>query len=143
MLSDNCSYFRVNSEYYYYGGMDYIKAELFDGYEEMRQDIINKMNDLKAQGMDRLVIDLRNNSGGMGMVAQNIASVFADVDFLSEKSYLTRSGKMVSLAKPAKIGKAEFSNIPITVIVNSRTCSAGDCLTYWLSKFHGGDNWVC
>ena len=137
MLSDNCSYFRVNSEYYYYGGMDYIKAELFDGYEEMRQDIINKMNDLKAQGMDRLVIDLRNNSGGMGMVAQNIASVFADVDFLSEKSYLTRSGKMVSLAKPAKIGKAEFSNIPITVIVNSRTCSAGDCLTYWLSK---GDN---
>ena len=137
MLNNNCGYFRVTREYYYYGGMDYIKAELFDGYEALRQDIINKMNDLKAQGMDRLVIDLRYNSGGMGMVAQNIASVFVDVDFLSEKAFLTSSGKMVSLAKPAKIGKAEFSDIPITVIVNSETCSAGDCLTYWLSR---GDN---
>lgn len=137
MLNDNCGYFRVTREYYYYDGMDYIKAELFDGYEAMRQDIINKMNELKIQGMDRLVIDLRNNSGGMGMVAQNIASVFVDVDFLSEKSFLTNSGKMVSLAKPAKIGNAEFSDMPITVIVNSRTCSAGDCLTYWLSR---GDN---
>lgn len=137
MLNDNCGYFRVTREYYYYDGMDYIKAELFDGYEAMRQDIINKMNELKIQGMDRLVIDIRNNSGGMGMVAQNIASVFVDVDFLSEKSFLTNSGKMVSLAKPAKIGKAEFSDMPITVIVNSRTCSAGDCLTYWLSR---GDN---
>lgn len=137
MLNDNCGYFRVTSEYYYYEGMDYVKAELFDEYEEMRQEISGKMNDLKAQGMDRLVIDLRNNSGGMGMVAQNIASVFVDVNFLSEKAFLTRNGKMVSLAKPAKIGKAEFSDIPITVIVNSRTCSAGDCLTYWLSR---GDN---
>lgn len=49
MLNDNCGYFRVTREYYYYDGMDYIKAELFDGYEAMRQDIINKMNErLKA-----------------------------------------------------------------------------------------------
>lgn len=137
MLNNNCGYLRVKSEYYYYGGMDFVKAELFNGYEEMRKELSEKMKLLKEQGMECLIIDLRKNSGGMGMVSQNIASLFVDVEFLAEESYMSRSGKMVQLGKPAKISEAEYSDMPIAVLVNAETCSAGDCLTYWLSR---GDN---
>jgi carboxyl-terminal processing protease len=86
--------------------------------EEMQQ----AMTSLKAQGMQALILDLRNNPGGMLDGAVAISDMFVETGrILTVKG---RTGETVYDAKPA----GTFSGFPMAVLVNSNTASAGEII---------------
>lgn len=81
------------------------------------------IEDLRSQGVDKLVIDLRNNGGGLLTAATDTADLFLeegvilyeeDVD-TGEQTYRARSG-----------GAA--TDLPIVILINELTASASEIL---------------
>lgn len=129
MLDSNTGYIYVSNEMYspFKGAVGY----LFDDSSYLTKVVDEKLQNLINQGMTDLIIDLRANSGGYLTESEAIASLFTNDSYLVlkdakyfsnlyDKSYLRGNGK--------------YSNMKITVLVNSDTASAGDCLAYLLSK---------
>ena len=129
MLDSNTGYIYVSNEMYspFKGAVGY----LFDDSSYLTKVVDEKLQNLINQGMTDLIIDLRVNSGGYFTESAAIASLFTNDSYLVlkdakyfsnlyDKSYLRGNGK--------------YSDMKITVLVNSDTASAGDCLAYLLSK---------
>lgn len=133
MLNESCGYLRINSESFYRNDFNEYLSALTGDYPLLREDIEAKIEELENKGMDRLIIDLRNNRGGYTHISQNIASLFVDIPMTPDNARLN-GDKIEAFEKPRVIGNGRWSNIPIAVIVNGETCSAGDCLAYWLSE---------
>ena len=133
MLNDNCGYLRVNSESFFDLGKDEIKAVLTGYYSELGEKLRADIKLLENQGMDRMIIDLRNNKGGYDFVSQTIASLFLDKPMMPDITNY-KNGKFVQSQEARKIGRAEWQDIPIVIIVNGETCSSGESLAYWLSR---------
>lgn len=133
MLNDNCGYLRVNSERPDVFGKDEIYGALSGNYPKRREKIKNDIEALEQKGMDRIIIDIRNNRGGYSFISNAVSSLFTDDPVMPEvSSYI--NGEFVTFEEAKTIGKAEWDNIPIVVLVNGETCSAGDCLAYNLSQ---------
>ena len=105
----------------------YIQIASFDKktYNEFKEHF----EKLENQGMKKLIIDLRNNPGGIVEVTEKIADMF-----LSEGTIYSMKGKNY----PEKIIVADqnATEIPITILVNGNSASASEILTGAL-KDHG------
>lgn len=139
MLDGETGYLRVkDEEFVSVDDLPSIISQLTYRNDDAYNSLREKIEDLKDQGMKRMVIDIRNNSGGYGWLSQMIASMFVDMEMTPESAYL-KGKEFRSLQKPRKFGEAAYSDIPVAVLVNVSTCSAGDVLAYYLSK---GNNTV-
>lgn len=77
---------------------------------------------MKLMSKDGIVLDLRNNSGGLFKNAVEIADMFlAEGEIVST---VTKSNKVKDFAHPAQITKSN-----IVILVNERTASASEILT--------------
>lgn len=99
----------------------YLEISSFD--EGTAEDFKTKFESLKAQGIKSLIIDLRNNGGGIVKEATTIAD------------YIVPKGKdlliTVDKNKKEEIEKAEkdpIIDMPIVVLVNENTASASEIL---------------
>jgi carboxyl-terminal processing protease len=100
-------------------GLGYISISLFT--ERTDKELEAALEDLKALGATRLILDLRNNSGGLLETSIDVASQFLSDGVVlyeqrrdqEEKSYPVRRG-----------GKA--TDIPLVVLVNAGTASASE-----------------
>lgn len=100
-------------------GLGYVSISLFT--ERTDKELETALEDLKAKGATHLILDLRNNSGGLLQTAINVASQFIPDGIVlyeqrrdqEEKSYPVRRG-----------GKA--TDIPLVVLVNAGTASASE-----------------
>lgn len=81
--------------------------------------------------MTNLIIDLRANSGGYMTESEAIASLFTNDNYLVSKDAKYNSNLY---DKSYLKGNGKYANMNITILVNSDTSSAGDCLTYMFSK---------
>jgi len=91
-----------------------------NSYEELHQ----AMEKLKAQGADSLVLDLRNNPGGLLEVAIKIAE-----DFLpAGKTIVSTKGRQSSQDTIAKSENAhgEFLDWPMAVMINEGSASGSE-----------------
>lgn len=100
----------------------YIEISTFDDgfYDEFKQ----KWEELKEKNITSLIIDLRNNGGGIVDEAVNIADMMIEKD----KTILITSNK----DKTEEITKAKqekIIDIPIVILVNENTASASEILT--------------
>lgn len=100
----------------------YIEIPAFDEgcYNEFKQ----KWEELKAKNITSLIIDLRNNGGGIVDEAINIADMMVEKD----KTLLITASK----DKEEHITKAKEEkniNIPIVILVNENTASASEILS--------------
>jgi len=137
MLDDETGYLRVSDEMFVaFDDVKSIISHLTFKNEDVYNSIKEKIEALEDQGMKRMVIDIRNNSGGFGWLSQTIASLFVDTEMAPETAYL-KGKEFRSFRKPRKFGEAVYSDIPVAVLVNVGTCSAGDVLAHYLSV---GDN---
>lgn len=136
MLNENCGYLRMTAESFYKGDLEEYLASLTGDYPKLRNDIEAKIEELEKQGMDRMIIDLRNNRGGYDYISQNISSLFIDKPMMTDAAFC-KNGKFESYEESRVLGTGRWSNIPVAVLVNGETGSAGDCFAYWLSS---GDN---
>lgn len=111
----------------YYGVLDshigYINLSSFSGNpsKEFKQDFL----DLKKKGITSLVIDLRNNPGGLLDEAVEVANLFLP----RGKTIVTTKGKIKQASNVYKTLREPLDlNIPIAVLVNSGTASASEIL---------------
>lgn len=92
------------------------------------EQFTKRIEELKEQGMEKLIIDLRNNPGGVLSVACNIA------DYILPEGIITytidKTGKKVEY----KSDKKEL-NIPIVVLINKNSASASEVLTGALKDY--------
>lgn len=79
---------------------------------------------LKAQGMQQLVLDLRNNGGGLVNQALQIANTFLTKD----QVIITQKGRLDGSARVFAADNESPDNTPIVVLVNRGSASASEIL---------------
>lgn len=99
----------------------YMEINTFDEgcYEEFEQ----KWQELKKQNITSLIIDLRNNGGGIVEEATDIADLFVEKD----KTLLITTEKNKE-EKVTKAKKEREINIPVVILVNENTASSSEIL---------------
>lgn len=97
----------------------YVKVDMFD--EHTGDDFKKSLNNLKSKGMKSLIIDLRENPGGLLDQCIDMASNFipkgkeivSTVDkYKNKKSYNSKGG--------------DFIGLPVTILVDGNTASASE-----------------
>lgn len=104
-------------------GIGYINLSTFSGEpaKEFKQAFLN----LKKQGITSLVIDLRNNGGGLLDEAVEIANFFLP----RGKTLVTTKGKIKQASNTYKTLREPLDlDIPLAVLVNSATASSSEIL---------------
>ncbi|MEZ5425740.1 MAG: S41 family peptidase [Pyrinomonadaceae bacterium] len=89
-------------------------------YEEFRQ----AMQELKAQGMQNLVLDLRNNGGGLVSQAFQVANTFLG----RGQAIFTQKGRLDGAANTYQADNYSPDETPVVVLVNRNTASASEIL---------------
>ena len=112
----------------YYGVMDgqvgYINLSSFSGNPS--KDFKKAFLDLKKQGITSLVIDLRNNGGGLLDQAVEIVNMCVP----RGKTIVTTKGKIKQASNTYKTLREPLdTDIPIAVLVNSGTASSSEILS--------------
>ena len=112
----------------YYGVMDgqvgYINLSSFSGNPS--KDFKKAFLDLNKQGITSLVIDLRNNGGGLLDQAVEIVNMFVP----RGKTIVTTKGKIKQASNTYKTLREPLdTDIPIAVLVNSGTASSSEILS--------------
>ena len=112
----------------YYGVMDgqvgYINLSSLSGNPS--KDFKKAFLDLKKQGITSLVIDLRNNGGGLLDQAVEIVNMFVP----RGKTIVTTKGKIKQASNTYKTLREPLdTDIPIAVLVNSGTASSSEILS--------------
>jgi carboxyl-terminal processing protease len=82
------------------------------------------MQDLKAQGMQQLVIDLRNNGGGLVSQSLNIANTF----LAQGQTILTQKGRVEGASDSFQANNSKPDTTPLVVLVNRNSASASEIL---------------
>ena len=134
MLDDKCGCLRVTAE-----TTDNEFYNIFVGYmlgdhANAREMFRGKLRDLKAQGMEYLVIDLRNNQGGWEEIATALCDLFATEDLEDYAVGVRRNGSYKPLSIHGIRGDGEFADLRVVALTNFGCLSAGDGASLYLSK---------
>ena len=102
------------------GGVGYIKIRNFQG--NTHEDLVEQLEQLRGQGMRSLILDLRDDPGGLLDQAVRVADTF-----LSEGVIVTTAGndpteREIRQARPEETEP----NYPMVVLVNSGSASASE-----------------
>lgn len=89
-------------------------------YDEFRL----AMTELKAQGMQKVIIDLRNNGGGLVREAYSVANTFLG----DGQTIFTQTGRLQDSAREYKSDNPNPDKTPIVVLVNGGSASASEIL---------------
>lgn len=101
-------------------GIGYLQITAFDGVTA--EQYKNAVESLKQQGMTKMIIDLRDNPGGLLSTVSEIA------DTLIPKGTLTYTEDKYG-KKNYVYTDNDYLNIPLAVIVNGNSASASELLT--------------
>lgn len=116
----------INSVDYYgvlYDSIGYIS--LTDFTEKSYNEFKMALTELKTKNIKKLIIDLRNNGGGIISEAVNIASMFIP----RSTTVVTMRGKSLSSEKSYKTPFAPIMpDIPLVVMINENSASASEIL---------------
>jgi len=107
----------------------YVRISMFN--ENTSADFISKFHELEGQGMEGLVLDLRDNPGGLLGESVKVAEM------------MVPKGPIVSVTERSGKSVTEYSNLektkyPIAVIVNQGTASAAEIVAGALQDTKAG-----
>lgn len=107
----------------------YLQMEIFSA--TLEEQVANALSDLESQGMQKLIIDLRNNTGGYLESAEKTASLFLE------------KGKLI-YSLESKDTTAEYydqtdthTDYPIVILINGQSASASEILAAALKDSYG------
>ncbi|MGH9819985.1 MAG: S41 family peptidase, partial [Pyrinomonadaceae bacterium] len=89
-------------------------------YAEFAED----MRNLKGQGMQQLILDLRGNGGGLVGQAYRVANTF----LATGQTVFTQKGRLDGTTEPYKAENNSPDTTPIVMLVNRNTASASEIL---------------
>ena len=87
-------------------------------------EFINGMISLRSQGMRQLILDLRDNGGGLVQQAYNVARVFLS----SGQTVFTQKGRIAGVTETFRSDNPTPDRSPIVMLVNRGTASASEIL---------------
>lgn len=125
----NVEYSSVAVAEMYDGGVGYIKISNFA--EETGPDFRRNMEELQAQGMKSVIIDLRDNTGGVLTAARDVADCFVKDGMIVEVQTRNSSESAQLSADP----NTEKFDVPVVVLINDGTASASEVLTQALLDY--------
>lgn len=113
----------VDAHYLIRPGVGYIKLGNFSA--TTHKEIVEALDDLTAQGMESLILDLEQNGGGYLQAAVDVAN-----EFLERGSLIVYTeGRRVPRAEYKARGGGKFTTGHIAVLVDSYTASAAEIVT--------------
>ncbi len=120
---DKIPLYSVDASFMVNGEIGYVRVSRFSAttYDEFAR----AMRELKAEGMQKLVLDLRNNPGGYLDQAFKMASMFID---RGKKIVYTKSRIPAYNDEYVSEG-GEFTDIPLIVLVNDGSASASEIVS--------------
>lgn len=133
MLDDKCGYLRLNAEVTdnaLHDSLAYMTGEHKWAKEMFRE----KLRDLKSQGMEYLVVDLRNNMGGEDVIGYALCDLLTDKEWYCQGLGVRKDGKYVSRCDQYIHGDGEFADLKVIALTNYHCASAGDGTSLLLSK---------
>ncbi|NDI36680.1 S41 family peptidase [Chengkuizengella sediminis] len=107
-------------------GVGYIR--LFEFAEEMDIPFTEQLNELEEDGLETLILDLRDNPGGLIYTLENIAKQFMD------KKILMFTRDNVNDMDPIVILDGKTIDYEIIILVNENTASASEALSVALQE---------
>lgn len=132
MLDDNIGYLKVTKEETneISDSIAYVTGNNTTAREMFREDL----RELKSRGMTKLVIDLRNNAGGLEEVSTALTSLFTKDKMYAFSLGVKNGAECKSVEDRYVTGDGEFSDLDILVLTGMRCGSAGDGLVLYLSR---------
>jgi len=115
------------------GRLGYVKLLHFGN--EVVNEFRAALNDLEDQGMQALIIDLRNNPGGLLSAAVDIADMFLKDDKLIVRS-VGRDPRIVPEERHVTSDPATHPDYPLVVLVNGNSASASEIVAGALQDYH-------
>ncbi len=104
-------------------GIGYVRIAEFR--EETPKDLLIALKELKEKGLRGLIIDVRNNPGGLLSSAVEIASLFLEDDKIVVS---TRSRTEKVNVFKASLSKEKILDIPLVVLINKGSASGSEIL---------------
>ena len=117
---DKIPVYSVEAEYMMTEKVGYVKVLRFA--RTTYQEFMDAINDLKSQGMEKLVLDLRNNTGGYMQSAINICDEFLP----SGQLIVYTQGKAREKREYFASSKGKLENIEVAVLINEGSASASE-----------------
>ena len=133
MLDDKCGYLRLTAEdpgRYDSGILDYLKGSMPGAKEIFRQ----ALSDMKQQGMEYLVVDLRCNMGGFDEIGCALCELLTDKDWYGQGLGIRKNGQYTCVSDHGIHGTGEFADLKVVALTNYECASAGDGTALYLSK---------
>ncbi len=128
IVISNISYYGMRSE-----GVGYIR--LSDFTTNAGKEVRDALTELKGQGATKLILDLRDNPGGLLDEAINVANVFIP----QGKEIVSTKGKVKSWVKDYKApGPSLDEEIPVVVLTNGGTASAAEIVSGVIQDYDRG-----
>ncbi len=87
-------------------------------------EFVEAMKRLKAQGMQQLVLDLKNNGGGLVGQAYRVANTFLS----RGQTVFTQKGRIQGVTEPYRAENPSPEGMPVVVLVNRNSASASEIL---------------
>lgn len=98
-------------------------VKLADFMSEAGKDVRKAVTDLKDKGAKKLILDLRDNPGGLLQEAVNVSNLFINKD----KEVVTTKGKVTEWNKTYRaLNPPMDTEMPIVILTNSRSASASE-----------------
>lgn len=93
-----------------------------------------KLRKLKEQGMQYLVIDLRNNIGGYDELGIALCELLTDEDMYASGLGVRKYGEYIGVTDKRIRGDGEFADLKAVALTNFNCISGGDVTALYLSK---------
>ncbi|MBI4582764.1 MAG: HEAT repeat domain-containing protein [Planctomycetes bacterium] len=107
--------------------------KLFQFGEKSAQEFEEALTALEKAGLEGLIIDLRNNPGGLLSAALKIVDLFVG---LEDRPIVTQRGRENDGEETAIPNADKHPDYPLVVLVNSRSASASEIVSGALKDYH-------
>ncbi|MFC5448233.1 S41 family peptidase [Paenibacillus aestuarii] len=109
-------------------GVGYI--QITDFSSDADEDFAKQLSDLKAKGLKSLILDVRNNPGGLVDTAQNIAKQFV------KEGILIHTKDRNGVDEPISFDGGTSLQIPVYILANENSASASEVLSGALQDYN-------
>ena len=112
----------LNAAYLLSNGIGYVQFDEFGN--NTYSELMNAIDRLQADGMESLIIDLQNNTGGYLDAAVKIANEFLN----AEEPIVYTEGRASKRKEYRANGRGSLKSVPLVVLVNQNSASAAEIL---------------
>lgn len=113
------------------GNIGYIEISSFD--ENVSEEFKSKITELKSQGMEGMILDLRGNPGGFLNEAVKVAS-----QFIPKGEVITYTIDKYGNKQESKSVGGEAKGMPLVILIDGGSASASEVVTGALRDYEAG-----